>query len=139
MNTEWMLQMLQRPEMSIALDRRLLTTSKCPGYLGAFDQTDRDVWIPGLVIRDCSDTERPVIIDHHALNLIKIASKENYHFYMADTSRVSIYRGHKDHQRQGLSIDCQLITFLPWRAGKNEGNVGYVARSIAQCLEDVEG
>ncbi|KAJ5125132.1 hypothetical protein N7448_004459 [Penicillium atrosanguineum] len=39
--------------------------------------------------------------------------KEKYHIYMADNSRISI-------------------------AGLNEGNVEYVARSIAQCLQDVK-
>ncbi|KAJ5662630.1 aromatic-amino-acid aminotransferase [Penicillium maclennaniae] len=91
-------------------------------YLGAFDWTDRDFRILGLVIRDCSETEE----------------EEDYHFYMADNSQVSIYIAHKDHQRQGLPTQYQLITFRPWRAGKNEGNVEYVARSINQCLQDAK-
>lgn len=43
--------------------------------------------------------------------LMQIVDAEHYHIYMADNSRISI-------------------------AGLNRRNVGYVARSITQCLEE---
>jgi hypothetical protein len=81
--------------------------------LGALDSTIRDVWIPGSVGGHRFEIEGSVFILRNMVHTTNFAMKEKYHIYMADNSRISI-------------------------AGLNEGNLEYVARSIAQCLLGID-
>ncbi|KAJ5638995.1 Aspartate aminotransferase [Penicillium longicatenatum] len=102
MNTQSMLEMLQRSEVS----NPPAFGAKIASQVLANDEL-RQMWFQDLM------TMSGRIRSMRAALYENLISFEKHHVYVADNSRISI-------------------------AGLNSGNVEYVARSITQCLKDLE-